>query len=323
MYGRTVPVLLKYPNTNKSIKGLALLDDQSDVTLVDPAVVSALAIQPSHLNKANFTIRTVQGISQDEVFILEGLQVSSINSTFEVELPFAYIHKPLEDSSKQIPEPEVISSIPGVAHLAQHFHKKEDLPTLILIGRDCPLAHLQEQMTPSNDQLTVASKTPFGWVLIGSPHSHRHFKRLASSLQTEAATDSDSSQTSKEDERLAYSRDEVSFLQLAVKNFRIRPDQLIEFPLPFKSDKPTFSFNRGIALSRTKNALNSLRKKNPEMFQSSIDKFAKNINVATPRFLQVPKDKRQFGEGHAYYIPLIASGIRSDPGNIPHVSRHR
>ena len=191
MYGRTVPVLLKYPNTNKSIKGLALLDDQSDVTLVDPAVVSALAIQPSQLNKANFTIRTVQGISQDEVLILEGLQVSSIDSTYKVELPFAYIHKPLEDSSKQIPEPEVISSIPGVAHLAQYFHKKEDLPTLILIGRDCPLAHLQEQMKPSNDQLTVASKTPFGWVLIGSPHSHRHFKRLASSLQTEAATDSD------------------------------------------------------------------------------------------------------------------------------------
>ena len=113
MYGRTVPVLLKYPNTNKSIKGLALLDDQSDVTHVDPAVVSALAIQPSHLNKANFTIRTVQGISQDEVLILEGLQVSSIDSTYKVELPFAYIHKPLEDFSKQIPEPEVISSIPG------------------------------------------------------------------------------------------------------------------------------------------------------------------------------------------------------------------
>ena len=101
-----------------------MLDDQSDVTLVDPAVVSAFAMHRSHLKKANFTFRTVQGVSQNEVLIMEGLQISSIDSTYEVYIPFIYIHKPLEDSSKQILEPEVIATIPGIANLVQYVHKK-------------------------------------------------------------------------------------------------------------------------------------------------------------------------------------------------------
>ena len=73
--------------------------------------------------------------------------------------------------------------------------KEAEFQAIILIGRDWPLAHLQTQIMPCDDQLTVVSKTPFALVLIDSPHSHRQFNLHATSHQTEAAPDTDSSQT--------------------------------------------------------------------------------------------------------------------------------
>ena len=68
-------------------------------------------------------------------------------------------------------------------------------------------------------------------------------------------------QGTKEDELLGYSNDERAFLNQVVPNVRIRPDRMIELPLPFKEAKPKFPPNRTIALKRTESALKSLRKK--------------------------------------------------------------
>ena len=98
-------------------------------------------------------------------------------------------------------------------------------------------------------------------------------------------------QGTKEDELLGYSNDERAFLNQVVPNVRIRPDRMIELPLPFKEAKPTFPSNRTIALKRTESALKSLRKK-PEFFQKTLDKFALNVDREIPRFEPVPKEHR-------------------------------
>jgi len=112
-------------------------------------------------------------------------------------------------------------------------------------------------------------------------------------------------QGTKEDELLGYSNDERAFLNQVVPNVRIRPDRMIELPLPFKEAKPKFPPNRTIALKRTESALKSLRKK-PEFFQKTLDKFALNVDRDTPRFEPVPKDHRFNKDGHAYYIPQFS-----------------
>ena len=76
-------------------------------------------------------------------------------------------------------------------------------------------------------------------------------------------------QGTKEDEVLGYSNDERAFLNQVVPNIRVRPDRMIELPLPIKEAKPTFPSNRTIAFKRTKSALESLRK-NPEFFQKHL-----------------------------------------------------
>ena len=58
-------------------------------------------------------------------------------------------------------------------------------------------------------------------------------------------------QGTKEDELFGYSNDKRAFLNQLVPNVRVRPDRMIELPLPFREAKPAFPANRMIALKRT------------------------------------------------------------------------
>ena len=64
--------------------------------------------------------------------------------------------------------------------------------------------------------------------------------------------------------------------------------------------------NRKLALTRTTNTLETMRRKQPEFFQKSIEKFAKNIDREHPRFEPVPHALRYNQNGQAYWITLFA-----------------
>ena len=102
------------------------------------------------------------------------------------------------------------------------------------------------------------------------------------------------------DELEAMSRDEEEFMRKTVPYTRQREDGMIEIPLPFKFEKPCFPYNRGKALQRTKITLENLRRQNPKIFQSSLDKFQKNLETSTPRFVPVPPELRKPQHGRAY-----------------------
>ena len=111
------------------------------------------------------------------------------------------------------------------------------------------------------------------------------------------------------DELPAHSRNDVAFLEKTIPSVRHREDGMLEFALPFADESdPVFATTKGVARSRTQHTLDDLRRKNPIMFQSSLAKFAKNVQVENPRFIPVsPKDrKRADGDGKVYWIPLFS-----------------
>ena len=110
----------------------------------------------------------------------------------------------------------------------------------------------------------------------------------------------------KEGEVKDYSQMEKKFLQITVSGIRQREDGMIEVPLPFKTDRPTFAWNKGVARSRTETTLKSLRRKNPEMHASSLKKFSKNVDLPYPRFIPTPPQLKHPQEGYAYWIPLFS-----------------
>ena len=103
-----------------------------------------------------------------------------------------------------------------------------------------------------------------------------------------------------------YSQMEKKFLQITVSGIRQRADGMIEVPLPFKTDQPTFVWNKGVARSRTETTLKSLRRKNPEMHASSLNKFSKNVDLPYPRFIPTPPHLQKPKDGYAYWIPLFS-----------------
>ena len=179
----------------------------------------------------------------------------------------------------------------------------------------------------------IASKTPLGWVLIGEPIEISSNKNKADApvyclstsqnnptpqitektavkyieeFNTNTANDKLKLQGLKEDELKGYSQDETAFLRKVAHHAHQRRDGMIELPLPFIEDNPTFPYNRGTALQRTKTEHEKLRKRRPKEFQSALDKFAKNINMNHPRFVPVPYNQRHNTNGHAYWIPLFS-----------------
>ena len=99
-----------------------------------------------------------------------------------------------------------------------------------------------------------------------------------------------------------YNNDEIAFLKDVLKGTRIRPDNMIELPLPITEDSPNFPINRTIALKRTENTLKNMRNKEPEFFKKNIERFAKNVDRQHPRFEPVPPHLQFNNDGHAYWI---------------------
>ena len=91
-----------------------------------------------------------------------------------------------------------------------------------------------------------------------------------------------------------------------VRQVRRRPDEMIEFPLPFRGEGPTFTCNQNYARSRTKKMAEKL-KNDPERLASTLDKFAKNFNLRDPVFEPVPARYKGVANHHgrAYWIPLF------------------
>lgn len=77
----------------------------------------------------------------------------------------------------KVAQPELVSSIPGVAHLSKFFKTTETLPTITLIGRDYRQAQHQQNASLSVDKRPLVSETPFGWALMSGPHG---FMQIAS-----------------------------------------------------------------------------------------------------------------------------------------------
>lgn len=150
------------------MEGLAIIDDQASISIVDPIIVDNLKIKESDMEYTTLSTTTVQGTSHPEKCrLLHGLIASSMDGSNPIILPSIYIHKRLPNFIDEVPTRETVSSIPGIQHLANQFTRKRKRPTIVLVGKDCTITQFQENMTFSNDKRQVAFKPPFGWVLIG------------------------------------------------------------------------------------------------------------------------------------------------------------
>ena len=145
-----------------------MIDDQSNTTYIHDSVKRTLQIQPKQVRHVKTSVTTIEGSSQPRTWEeVTGLTVSSLDQSQIIKLPPALIQKAIPSVLHEIPNPELIAKIPEFAYLAPNFPQKKKWSTLVLIGRDCPLAQRQQQFLPSSEKSPIITQTPLGWAMIG------------------------------------------------------------------------------------------------------------------------------------------------------------
>ena len=142
--------------------------------MVDPDVIIQLHIPSREITSTTLSTTTVQGTSAAETCqVIKNLRITSLHDGVTRTLPPTYVCYSLPDASHEVASKKDVAKIPGLRHLAQLFHdKKDELPTIILIGRDCVWAQQQEQTMPTHETDPIATKTPLGYALIGPKTNH-------------------------------------------------------------------------------------------------------------------------------------------------------
>ena len=142
-FSRTCPVLLSHSKSVCPIEGLAIIDDHSTLTLINPFIVKELQIAQRDCTASAFTTTTVNGIQHKETLIVKNLLITPLSGDAPILINEARTCQ-LPHVLSDVPTPQEVLSIPGLSHLAEKFPSKKEWPTLILIGRDC--AHAQKHL---------------------------------------------------------------------------------------------------------------------------------------------------------------------------------
>ena len=170
-YSTTCPVKLTHPVTGRVIIGLAIIDNQSTLTFMDPEALKALQLPKHLIQRDRLATSTIQGDSGPlPCQTIEGLRVYSLTSDARIDLPLTTVLNPLPDAIDDVPSPDDVAAFPGLGNYAKHFPPKNQAwPTILLIGRDCIVAQQQEQFCSAQNQHQIIVKTPLGWTVMGSP----------------------------------------------------------------------------------------------------------------------------------------------------------
>ena len=174
-YSRTVPVEVTHPNAERPMRGFAIIDDQSSITMLHPSAMEIMGLQQENLESVTLATTTVHGISAPERYpIVKGIQVKGMNALnrHRMEMPETYLHRSLDNFQLEVPTRDQVRQMHGLEHLADKFlNNHTDLKPIMLIGRDCIRAQRQYQ-TVSKDGRLIASETPLGWCIMGQNPNH-------------------------------------------------------------------------------------------------------------------------------------------------------
>ena len=285
---KTLLVTLTMEGVNKELLAYCILDEHSNVSLVDDKV---FAFFGQEFPKQDYSMKfATQGCEfSNSGYLVSGLQVRGLMEEETISIPSALSCPDIADTRDEVATPEVVSSHPRIAHFANKFPEfHPDVEVLLLIGRNVGRAMATECLS---DEEPYVHKTPLGFSLVDSPclkrtqtipnsptvfrtavplvHSDiRLFFPQKPTLQTDAF------HQSSDDDTPGLSQDDRKFLDILSTGITITEEGSIELPLPLKScDLPS---NRIPVLMRTKTTLARL-KGQPTKLQSCIESMEKNL----------------------------------------------
>ena len=323
VFSKTFEVELRDRTTKKSLRCLAIVDEQSTFCFADPEVM----VLPVKSAPHTYNLRTLSGLStQVSGFRLNGLEVRGAKEKKWFAMPTVLTNECIPDTRKEMATTEIVRSIKHIAHLAKHFvDRNEELRPLLLIGLTMGKMMWSKVI---GRRTPYVHKTKLGYAVVGSvPRStlpsHVRSEEPKSllvmrSAAVEAGHDSFSAtpvsglptshvafrpttdvfETREDDDERAWSREEQLFMDKMKENVTLSDEGRIVLPLPFRSEAPKMPCNRGAVRHRTKTALDRL-KRNPEVLDKCVKSVAEGLSNGYIEELsseqEIPDDQNRVG----------------------------
>ena len=313
----------------KSLRVYAILDEQSDSTLIDDAALDFFGKQFPSVTydlvpaDASNIIRTVGRQ-------VKGLTVKGVLNNQILKLNDVLSLNKLTNSKAQVTTPEMALMHEHTAPYADKFPPFDsNARVALLIGIDNEKA-LNTQV-PVPGVYPLLHCTSLGCALVGRaclPADHgagavrvvgacltHSVEQAVTAAHVPRITDSDVTTTPArplgtmndvferlpDDESLGTSHDDKVFLEHMQSNVKILPSGSIELPLPFKNDF-VLPDNRSAIFMRSKNTITSI-KRNPDKVAKCQLAMQKNIDN---KFVEeVPQNDLYIDHDKRYYLPVF------------------
>ena len=127
---------MKIRNKPGALRCLAILDDQSNCSLVDPKVLKHFGIEgDSIIYKLTTTAGYQTKIEGNRIF---DFQIKGITEKSWIDLPPLRTNPYLPTCKNEVADPELVASHPHIRSYAKRFPSvNEEIEVIILVGADC------------------------------------------------------------------------------------------------------------------------------------------------------------------------------------------
>ena len=299
----------------KKMTAYAIIDEQSDTTLVDDRVVEYFGKDfPTQEYKMKVA---TQGYEFDQSGkLVSGLKIRGKLEDEIISLPEVLSNPLIADTTSEVASPEMVRKNESTYKYAQFFPERDpEAPVLLLIGRDCGRAMATECLTLTEP---FVHKTALGYSLVGriEPQSSLEENNEPRVLKTtilrdlpveitykfpkKGVTDFEIFRTSPDDDQLGLSQDDKKFMDIVQPNIKVTPKGNIEVPLPTKDI--VLPKNDGPVYFRTKKTLSKLLRE-PDTLEECIQSMQKSIDNHYVE--EIPTAEVNTPSNPTWYLPIF------------------
>ncbi|XP_063964979.1 uncharacterized protein LOC135156433 [Lytechinus pictus] len=280
-----VPVWLSHSTTSDERMIYALLDTQSDTTFLLEKTKNEMNLHGTPVSLLLSTMSAMDERVPSER--IEGLSIRSFDGEQRIALPSTYTRQFIPANHDHIPTPEMATSIPHLSKISHNLLPLQDCEIGLLIGYDCARALIpRDVIPPDHDRPNgpYGQKTDLGWSIVGTVKEIEHnfeddpvgvsHRLTACEIPAELKTGNKdvlfAHHTSVKEEitparvtrlmeadfldtkaeGVAYSQNDVKFMNIMRDEIHKLDDGHYEMPLPFKDEKPKLPNNRVLAKGR-------------------------------------------------------------------------
>ena len=298
-----------------SIRVYAIIDEQSDTTVVDERVADHFGGSfPTREITTRFV--TKKAVFRHEAKVLPELRVKGVMSKYSETLKGALSYPSVADNKHQVATPEIVQRFAHTARYSKYFPALDDCAEImVLIGIDNIHIHRSDRLTKV---APYVHRTPLGYALVGKVCEDEK-DNLASILRLQASEttleekefpvikgefcrvplkgDFDVLEKCIDDEDEGFSAADRVFLHMMKKGEIVAPTRELTYPLPIIKEYG-LPDNRDSVYRRTIGTLRNIQK-NPEKLESVLKIMEKDIKAGHVEQLRL--EKRETGSD--WYLP--------------------